>query len=226
MSATAHFASSRAATPGSTLPSSSSREAPPPVEMWESLSATPACSAAATLSPPPTMVMQPWGVKAAKVLAMAVVPVANLAISNTPIGPFQITVLEPLSASSKILMDLGPISKPIQPSGIAVMSTTWVFALASNLSAMTTSTGRISSQPLAAAMASSFLASSIWSSSTREPPTLRPRALKKVKIMPPPMMTLSAFSMRLSTTVILLDTLEPPTMATKGRLGALMAPSR
>lgn len=34
------------------------------------------------------------------------------------------------------------------------------------------------------------------------------------------------FSMRLSTTVILEETLEPPTMATKGRLGALMAPTQ
>lgn len=38
------------------------------------------------------------------------------------------------------------------------------------------------------------------------------------------MMTLSAFSSRDSMTVILEDTLEPPTMATKGFLGLLTAP--
>ncbi len=38
------------------------------------------------------------------------------------------------------------------------------------------------------------------------------------------MMTLSAFSMRDSTTVIFVDTLEPPTMATKGFLGFCTAP--
>ncbi len=53
------FWSSRAATPGSTLPSSSSKEAPPPVEMWDIWLATPACSTAETESPPPMMVVQP-----------------------------------------------------------------------------------------------------------------------------------------------------------------------
>lgn len=52
--------SSRAATPGRTLPSSSSREAPPPVEMWLILSARPAFSTAATESPPPMIVMAPY----------------------------------------------------------------------------------------------------------------------------------------------------------------------
>ena len=51
--------SSRAATPGRTLPSSSSREAPPPVEMWLILSARPAFSTAATESPPPMIVIAP-----------------------------------------------------------------------------------------------------------------------------------------------------------------------
>ncbi len=60
--------------PGSTLPSSSSSEAPPPVEMWLILSARPAFSTAATLSPPPMMVMPS---SLASVLAMANVPTAN-----------------------------------------------------------------------------------------------------------------------------------------------------
>jgi hypothetical protein len=54
-------ASSRQATPGRTLPSRSSREAPPPVEMWLILSARPAASTAATESPPPMMVVAPAG---------------------------------------------------------------------------------------------------------------------------------------------------------------------
>ena len=48
-----------AATPGSTLPSSSSRLAPPPVLMWLMPAAQPAFSTAATLSPPPTTVVVP-----------------------------------------------------------------------------------------------------------------------------------------------------------------------
>ena len=43
----------------STLPSRSSREAPPPVEMWLIFSAKPAFSTAATESPPPMMVIVP-----------------------------------------------------------------------------------------------------------------------------------------------------------------------
>jgi hypothetical protein len=46
------------------LPSSSSREAPPPVEMWLILSARPACSTAATESPPPMMVVAPAAIHA------------------------------------------------------------------------------------------------------------------------------------------------------------------
>ena len=47
----------RQAMPGSTLPSNSSREAPPPVEMCVILSAKPSCCTAAALSPPPMMVV-------------------------------------------------------------------------------------------------------------------------------------------------------------------------
>merc|ERR1719296_580019 len=53
------YLSARAATPGSTFPSRSSREAPPPVEMWLISPARPDCSQAATESPPPIMVIAP-----------------------------------------------------------------------------------------------------------------------------------------------------------------------
>ncbi len=46
-----------AATPGNSLPSINSREAPPPVEMKVILSARPACLTAVTESPPPMMVV-------------------------------------------------------------------------------------------------------------------------------------------------------------------------
>ena len=42
--------------------------------------------------------------------------------------------------------------------------------------------------------------------------------------MPPPMMTVSAISSRLLMTPILEETLEPPRMATRGRLGLARAP--
>lgn len=82
-----NYFSSRAATPGRTLPSKSSREAPPPVEMWLIFSARPAFSTAATESPPPIMVVQPEPVKVARVSATANVPLANASHSKTPRGP-------------------------------------------------------------------------------------------------------------------------------------------
>merc|ERR1711988_463285 len=81
-------------TPGRTLPSRSSREAPPPVEIWDILSARPAFSTAATESPPPMIVTQPLPVSPAKVSATPKVPFAKASISNTPMGPFQMTVLQ------------------------------------------------------------------------------------------------------------------------------------
>src|SRR5207245_969751 len=64
------------------------------------------------------------------------------------------------------------------------------------------------------------------SSSTSELPTSRPMALRKVNAIPPPMMTLFTFFPRFSITPILPDTLAPPRMATKGRMGSATAPSR
>jgi len=94
------FAQPSAATPGSTLPSSSSRLAPPPVDTCDSCATTPVFSAAATESPPPTTENAPAFVCCATARASASVPLANASISNTPIGPFQTIVLLPRSAST------------------------------------------------------------------------------------------------------------------------------
>src|SRR6266478_4690631 len=83
----------RASTPGSLRPPRNSREAPPPVEMCEILSATPDWWTAATESPPPTIEMAPLSVAAATALATSIVPLAKMGISNTPMGPFQTMVL-------------------------------------------------------------------------------------------------------------------------------------
>src|SRR4029077_20171208 len=50
-----HARASSAATAGSFMPSRNSRNAPPPVEMYEILSATPYFSIAASVSPPPAI---------------------------------------------------------------------------------------------------------------------------------------------------------------------------
>src|SRR5262245_21909437 len=50
-----HWLSSKAFTPGSSLPSRNSKVAPPPVDKWLIFSATPAAATAATVSPPAMM---------------------------------------------------------------------------------------------------------------------------------------------------------------------------
>lgn len=137
------------------MPSRSSRLAPPPVEMWLILSARPTFSTVATESPPPIIVVTPLALRAASFLATAwkqdcspisidfqsckssrllkgsyfkqctSVPAANLSNSNTPMGPFLTMVWVLSKAALNALMLSGPMSKPIQPSGIAVAGTTW-----------------------------------------------------------------------------------------------------
>src|SRR5205823_8117896 len=84
-----HSLSVSAATPGSSLPSSNSSDAPPPVEMQVIFSARPACLTAVTESPPPIIVVAP---DCAIASAIAIVPSPNSGISKTPIGPFHKTV--------------------------------------------------------------------------------------------------------------------------------------
>mmetsp|Transcript_56328 Transcript_56328/g.155513 ORF Transcript_56328/g.155513 Transcript_56328/m.155513 type:complete len:253 (+) Transcript_56328:318-1076(+) len=194
--------------------------------MCDILSARPAFSTAATESPPPMMVQVPDEVISARHLATSKVPAANASNSKTPIGPFHTTVLHDLRASTISLVASGPLSRPIQPSGMASAFTTLVLASAANLSAMTMSDGRISSQLLSLASFSAALAVSMKSSSTSDEPVAMPRAARKVKTMPPPMTTLSHFLIRASRTVIFDETLEPPTMAASGFSPSEMAPSR
>lgn len=65
------YLSVNAATPGRVLPSINSSEAPPPVETWDTLSATPALATADAESPPPITVTAPRAVTSANSLAMA-----------------------------------------------------------------------------------------------------------------------------------------------------------
>ena len=51
---------------------------------------------------------------------------ARVGFSKTPMGPFQTTVLEALTASAKSFMVSGPMSQPSMSAGIAVTGTTVV----------------------------------------------------------------------------------------------------
>ena len=147
--ASTRLASSRQSTPGSTFPSRSSNEAPPPVEMCDMRGARPALLTAATESPPPMIETAPLSVRSASVSAIAKVPLAKGSISKTPIGPFHTTVLQSASAAWISAVAFGPLSTPSQPAGIASAATTFDAASAANLSAMTTSVGRIICTPFA-----------------------------------------------------------------------------
>mmetsp|Transcript_10810 Transcript_10810/g.20812 ORF Transcript_10810/g.20812 Transcript_10810/m.20812 type:complete len:221 (-) Transcript_10810:614-1276(-) len=189
--------------------------------------ARPDFSVAATESPPPMIVMAPFSfVKSARISTIPMVPLAKASNSNTPMGPFMIKVLQSLRNSFCSLVESGPLSRPIQPSGMASALTILVLASAANLSAMTMSEGRRISFPSFSALAMTSLAVSTKSSSTKEVPTPYPLAFKKVKTIPPPMTILSHLSRRAFKTVILDETLDPPTIAAMGFLPLVTAPSR
>src|SRR6185369_1851976 len=80
-----HDVFSNTTTPGSSLPASSSSDAPPPVETCPMLPVTPAWRAGAT-RPPPANTRKPGQVGSPR--AEARVPASNGGFSNTPSGPF------------------------------------------------------------------------------------------------------------------------------------------
>src|ERR1700691_4164220 len=84
------YFSGSAATPGNSIPARNSNDAPPPVEISEILSDTPADLIAFSESPPPTTDTAP---DAATAFASATVPRSKGGFSKTPIGPFHIIVL-------------------------------------------------------------------------------------------------------------------------------------
>merc|ERR1719400_2231886 len=114
-------ASSRAATPGNNLPSSSSREAPPPVLQCDTLSIVLYFLQAVAVSPPPITEIAPAAVTSTIFSIIFLVPASKAPISKTPIGPFQTIVLDFAIAASFRSIDLGPISKPRNPSGTPVL---------------------------------------------------------------------------------------------------------
>ncbi len=111
-----------------------SSEAPPPVEMWFILSATPAIFRAAMESPPPTTEKAS---DSATALAMAMVPRENGSISKMPRGPFQKMVAARLIQSVYSSIAWGPMSTPIQLGGIVPRSVVIYWASGAIRSAIT-----------------------------------------------------------------------------------------
>jgi len=85
--------------PGRTLPSKSSKEAPPPVLIWLTFSVAPYNLTKLAESPPPIIVVAPFSVALIKAFNIPELPFLNFFHSNTPIGPFQTIVYALLTAS-------------------------------------------------------------------------------------------------------------------------------
>mmetsp|Transcript_7423 Transcript_7423/g.16344 ORF Transcript_7423/g.16344 Transcript_7423/m.16344 type:complete len:387 (-) Transcript_7423:608-1768(-) len=215
------LAASRAATPGNSLPSRSSKEAPPPVLQWVTFCSVPYFLQAVAVSPPPMMVMVPACVTFTISSMRLLVPASNFAISKTPMGPFQMMVLADCTAAAFLLMDSGPQSRPMKPAGTPVeVSALLISPSSPNLEEHTKSTGRTISTP--AALAVSIISGTILapSSSKREPPiSMLLITLRKVKAIPPPMIILFTFEHKFLISWILSLTFAPPKMASTGLAG-------
>merc|ERR1712194_332691 len=56
--------------------------------------------------------------RSARISTIPNVPLENFSISNTPIGPFMMIVLQSARAAFCSAVVAGPLSRPIHPSGI------------------------------------------------------------------------------------------------------------
>mmetsp|Transcript_21004 Transcript_21004/g.47989 ORF Transcript_21004/g.47989 Transcript_21004/m.47989 type:complete len:264 (-) Transcript_21004:229-1020(-) len=212
-------ASSSASMPGRTFPSSSSREAPPPVETKWTLSSMFHFAAAVAESPPPMIPLPPFCVSSATASSNDFVPFEKVSNSKTPAGPFQTTVLEPSTTSRKRAIDSGPQSMPSQSAGIPCSCVTvWVGWSFLNSWPHSQSLGSTMSTPLALALSISFGTRSAPFLSKSDLPISMPKpTFRKVYAMPPQRISLSARSIKFSITRILSEILAPPTMAVSGR---------
>merc|ERR1711985_141333 len=149
-----YLASERAATPGRTLPSNNSMEAPPPVLQWVTLSIVLYFLHAVAVSPPPMTETAPFSVAPTTASMSVFVPASNLPISKTPIGPFQMIVFDASTAALFNAFDFGPQSKPMKPSGMPCSLVTSLTSPSSpNFEETVKSTGRMISTPFSLAFA-------------------------------------------------------------------------
>ena len=172
---------------------------------------------AAKVSPPPAMLK---ALESAIAWAMTLVPFSKAANSNTPTGPFQTMVPAALSWVAKRCAVSGPMSKIKSSSATSFAAFTVATASGAKVLAVTTSVGIGTAAPRACIAAITALAWSNKSGSARLLPILRPAANMKVLAMPPPTISWSTLAAKLCKMESLVDTLEPATIATSGRLGA------
>mmetsp|Transcript_74084 Transcript_74084/g.214270 ORF Transcript_74084/g.214270 Transcript_74084/m.214270 type:complete len:252 (-) Transcript_74084:142-897(-) len=161
--------------PGSSLPSRSSSDAPPPVLQWVTFSSVPHFLQHVAVSPPPMMVTTPRFVTFTTSSINAFVPFSKEAISKTPIGPFQIIVFALATTFALALMLSSPQSSPMKPSGIPSDFVALLISPSSpNLDEIVKSTGKQSSTRFSLALA--MMSGTIFapSSSKSESPIVMP----------------------------------------------------
>ena len=125
------------------------------------------------------MVTAPARVASATARATAMVPASKGLVSNAPIGPFQTTCPAVRTASANCDMLRGPMSRPIQPSGMPP-TTTCVSVPASSARPQTWSVGSMMVPPRARASCRMACAFSTMSGSTRLLPVGTPSARRNV----------------------------------------------
>ena len=183
--------------------------------MYETLSAMSNLSIAASVSPPPA---REKPALAATASDTALVPPANASNSKTPTGPFQRIVPAATSFSAMAAEDWGPMSRIISSSATSAASL--ISAAADSLNSLATTTSIGSGMWV---LSMSARAVSMRSCSHKDLPTGYPAAAKNVLAIPPPTTKLSHLSASCSRTSSLVETLEPPTMASMGRAGSARA---
>ena len=175
---------------------------------------------AETVSPPPaTLTSAPAVVWAATALATFMVAWSKGVNSNAPRGPFQISVSACSIISTTACALLGPKSNIILSDGTAVAGTTILLSPSSIASATTTSLGSIMRHPWRSALAKISNAVGARSGSAKLCPTSTPLACRNVLAIPPPITRVSTFSIKLLSKSSFVLILDPPTMATTGRIG-------
>ncbi len=136
------YLSFNAATPGSSLPSRNSSDAPPPVETCVIFLATPAFLTAGAVA----AADHGGGIDLCQQLCDRE-GALGFGISNTPMGPFQMTSLAFRGFCRTARSPGRPMSRMRQPSGTSSTATTRLSASASNLSAHHRIHGQTSRSP-------------------------------------------------------------------------------
>ena len=215
---------SSASTPGSSLPSNSSNDAPPPVDSQSTFSSSPNWRSAATESPPPTTVVpgarrpprRPPACRRRRAPAR-----------RRPSGRSRERCRRRRSPPRRRPRVRGPMSRPIQPSGTSTPS----LSRGSVVGVERAPEDQVDRQRRArtrrsAARSSASLGQLDALLLDQRVAGLDPLGAEEAEAIAPPIRIRSASSRKRSMTPILSETLAPPRTTTSGRCGRLDDPGQ